>query len=71
MNASAKPEDSRHPFVASPQESKRDGQDLTFKTVSESLSFESWVMRLAALEAVLGLLIEISFIATQRLFGAK
>jgi len=39
----------------------------------ESLSFESWVTRLAALEAVLGLLIEISFIATftQRFFGAK
>jgi hypothetical protein len=28
------------------------------------------VMRLAALEAVLGLLIEMSFIATQRFFGA-
>jgi len=39
----------------------------------ESLSFESWVTRLAALEAVTGLLIEISFIATftQRFFGAK
>src|SRR5262249_4064920 len=36
----------------------------------ESLSFESWVTRLAATEAVLGLLIEISFIATftQRFF---
>ena len=39
----------------------------------EALSFESWVSRLAALEAVLGLFIEISFIATftQRFFGAK
>jgi hypothetical protein len=39
----------------------------------ENLSFESWVTRLAALEAVLGLLIEISFIATftQRFFGAR
>jgi hypothetical protein len=30
----------------------------------EDLSFESWVTRLAALKAVLGLLIEVSFIAT-------
>jgi hypothetical protein len=39
----------------------------------ETLSFESWVTRLAALEAVIGLFIEISFIATftQRFFGAK
>jgi uncharacterized protein YjbI with pentapeptide repeats len=39
----------------------------------ENLSFESWVTRLAALEAVTGLLIEISFIATftQRFFGTK
>ncbi|HEX9413119.1 MAG TPA: pentapeptide repeat-containing protein [Ktedonobacterales bacterium] len=39
----------------------------------ESLNFESWVTRLAALEAVTGLFIEISFIATftQRFFGAK
>jgi hypothetical protein len=37
----------------------------------ENLSFESWVTRLAALEAVLGLFIEVSFIATftQRFFG--
>jgi hypothetical protein len=39
----------------------------------ENLSFESWVTGLAALEAVLGLLIEISFIATftQRFFNAR
>src|SRR5260221_4127513 len=35
---------------------------------AESLSFDSWLMRLAALEAVLGLLIQISCIATQRFF---
>ncbi len=39
----------------------------------ENLNFESWVTRLAALEAVLGLLIEISFIATftQRFFNSR
>jgi uncharacterized protein YjbI with pentapeptide repeats len=39
----------------------------------ESLNFESWVTGLAATEAVLGLLIEISFIATftQRFFNAR
>jgi uncharacterized protein YjbI with pentapeptide repeats len=39
----------------------------------EALSFESWITRLAALEAVLGLFVEISFIATftQRFFGGK
>ena len=37
----------------------------------ENLSFESWVTRLAALEAVIGLVIEVSFIATftQRFFA--
>jgi hypothetical protein len=37
----------------------------------ESLSFESWVTRLVALEAVLGLLIQIRFIVTitQRFFA--
>jgi hypothetical protein len=37
------------------------------------LDLENWITRLAALEAVFGLLIEISFIATftQRFFGAK
>lgn len=37
------------------------------------LDLENWITRLAALEAVIGLIIEISFIATftQRFFGTK